>query len=514
MTDAATRTPLLSPKPTTPRDERTLQSRISYVNQVMRTRRPKAALSMINTMLDQEGRIPARIRSEFYARCVQQLIQERYWDGAYDLYWRMKDENLEGAEKVFESVLDAGLKMPGDSWRAESLVGDAAEQLEEVRPKQMKAILARLVRQQVDITLIRKFFREARIKAGPQWPLDAETCSLMAQAEAQSGYNTKAWSWFTKGKNIVGTIDAAPEEQKRFVMADLQTLYTRLLIGKLTFNPHREDSLPGLFKAMEKERVSLPRRLYNQLIADHSASGRGNIAFMFYRAMRHARPPVLGNEHTFRHLFNASIGRSTGWSSLDMGGRRLFRDMARQHLSNTNHCPSLPSNVMSTGVLNVALRYFMRHRDYAAATVTVRTFPVCAIPPCKQTHSSVVDGLVAHIEEDLLVASNRRVELWADRILGEVIKVWGRGEEFSKYILQKLLRTVDHIPNDLAPFYGDIKLLLALLRRAVLSSRGIWPDKDPVVDEKRFKRAMVFACKEMLPPKMKNTELWYMAPTA
>ncbi|KAG9057728.1 hypothetical protein FS842_004384 [Serendipita sp. 407] len=515
MNNIATRPPLLAPQPTTARDlddMRRISNRYLFVDRFIRSRRPKTALSMIHTVLNQEGRIPARIRPEFYAQCINGLIEERYWDEAYDLYWRMKAENLAGVEKVFEKILGAGKKQPKDNWRAKSLVGDAAGELEEVGPEHMKAILARLVRQQVDIHTIRQFFQQARIKAGPCWPLDSETCSLMAQAEAQSGQNTKAWSWFQKGKRIVGSLDHAPEDQKRSVHEQLQTLYTRLIIGKVTYNPHREDALPGLFRAMKKDKVLMPRRLYNHLIAGHADAGRCDVAFTYYQAMRRAKPPVPGNHYTFLHLFSASTGMSKGWSQLELGGRRLFRDMTRQHLSNTNHKPSLPSNVLNTGVLNAALRYFMRQRDYAAATITVRAFPICAILPDKQTHSNVIDELVYHIEKDLLASSTRRVELWADRILGEIIRVLGRGEEFSEYILHKLLRAVNYLPSDLKPFPVDMKLLLALLRRAVLSSLGVWPEKDPVVDERQFRGAMALARNEMLPPKAKNTEQWFMAP--
>jgi hypothetical protein len=152
----------------------------------------------------------------------------------------------------------------------------------------------------------------------------------------------------------------------------------------------------------------------------------------------------------------------------------------------------------------------MMRKDYAAATVAVRSFPVCCVPPDARTRHFVLYHLVKRIQTELSAPPSSDLLRWSDYMLGEVMKLWGNIRHGD--LVRKLLATVQTTTRAMMSRNINIKPLLALLRRALLANSCRMPGKDSEADDRVVGRLLDFACRDMLPPKSKDTESWFMAP--
>lgn len=432
---------------------------------------------------------------------IRELLNRKQWVLAYKLHARMTAERVEGANALLPELVMASRFMPAKSPEVDEIIARYADHVREPDDQLLKLLIARLVRQRGSMEAISHVFKSIKERKGESWTPGWEICSLMAQAEAQSGSIKSARRWFEQARDQIGNYKWAPSWQKEAIHVKLQIAYTRFLLG---LSERHGRALLNVLKKMEYDQVLPERILINKLIAKAASHGRADGAFALYRAMKFSNPPIPGNKHTFYHLFSASTYAVRDRWLLEMGGRRLYRDMTRQHLSNTNHAPHKPSNVFDCFTLNAALRFFLRNRDYAAATVTMRTFPVCNIRPTQKTQEDVIESIVSRIKQEIMNASPEPL-LWADRMLGEVIRLWHWDHEQRISIVEKLHRAVGHVTSSLTSTGVDLQLILALLRRAVLASESLWPGKDPELDKRTFAAVMEEASQDMLPRKGKHS---------
>lgn len=484
-----------------------IQSRIYPITLALSHREPHRAAAVGHQMLDQQRRVPDKLRPRFCILAVGKFLNAGDWDRALGFYLRMKSESMPGQAEALSMLLAGSLKLPSTTTKLDYLVREAPKTFDRIEDPQIQAILSHLVRQKKKIYTIREFLVNIQQRMGEEWIPSWEVCALMAQAEAQEGYDLAARDWFLKAKRRIGEL-----EQNRVDSAVLhearQNLYTKLIIGSAAFNENRPIFFNKILHQMKQDQVNPNRRIFNFFIQRHSRTGRADRAFAFYRSMRSSNPAIPADHHTFHSLFSASTSKTHSYWPLEWGGRRLFHDMTRQHLSNTDHRPQTKSNVITTAVLNAALRYFMHKRDYAAATVTMRTFPVCCIPPNINTHNTVVDGLLARIQEEVSKNTSEKLVQWSDRILGEVVRLLN-GAWID--IAAKLYATVERGARRARSNGIDVLFLLGLLRRAMLATLNRWPDKEPEVDKYVLKRVMNGAKAAMLPPKAANATGWFMA---
>lgn len=487
-------------------------SRFSPAYHALSRGEPRRAVAIAHKLLDQPRRVPTHLRPDFYMHTVKKFIQKGHWNGAYQIYNRMRAENLHGQAEALKLLLQKSVEQRTHINNLDRAIRQIPSTLDRIGEPELIAILAHLIRGKVNPTIIRDFLERSRSKLGKGWKPGWKVCGLMVQAEAQAGYEHEARRWLIRGRREIRSL-AKRNPDSALIYKAKQYLYTKLLVGSAAFNPLRPNHFHDIMKVMQQNKIAPTLRIYNILIQHYASAGRANRAFAFYRSMRHSNPSIIPDKNTFHALFSADSSRTFkgDFKWLDLGGRRLFRDMTKQHLSNTNHQPRAESNVLSTAVLNAALRHFMRKHDYAAATITMRTFPVCRIAPNRYTHSAVIDSLIGRVQEELSSNPSERVVTWTDRIVGEIVRLW-EGVSMSD-ITTRLLSTVEKGTRSCKVNGVDLRFLLGLIRRATLAALGRFPGKEPEVDDYVLKRVMHAASKAMLPTKAGNSSHWHR-PTA
>jgi pentatricopeptide repeat protein len=416
----------------------------------------------------------------------------------------MRAEALPQRGGVLEKMLRRSRKIPGTESKVDQAIRDAANVMDKVDEPELQAILAHFIRGKAEIFVIRELTKMFQEKKGPKWRPSWKTYGFLAQAEAQNGYNLAAEEYFRLGRVELYRMKDKGELTRAELRSFKEDLYTHLFVGHASFNLDRPALFNSLLLRMGKDHVSPRQRIYNIMIALYAKCGHGERAFAFYRSMRLSDPTILPNATTFRHLFSLLLTPTSKWWKLKQNERRLFKQMAHQHLENTGARPENRSDVLNTSVLNAALLLFMWRRDYAAATVTVKTFPACSIAPDTKTQSSVVDTLLKQINKELVRYPQKSIELWSDRMLGEVIRLWDGWS--SAGLRNRLLFTVRKLSTPMHKFSRsvldtgvDIRILLALLRRAIISSANMWPESDPVAEDALVNKAIARAYVDMFP---------------
>jgi pentatricopeptide repeat protein len=167
-------------------------------------------------------------------------------------------------------------------------------------------------------------------------------------------------------------------------------------------------------KRMKEDKVRLDISTFNAFIAFRTRQKKYYLPFTWYRRF-FCQPRTFSivritgglkttvmrpDAYTFTTLFNALRHihnlREKRWRvGNKILPRSLYRDFVYYHLLETRGKPSRPSSVAKPSVLNVALRTFMACRDYAAASVVVRTFTAFKILPTLYTYQVIVRSLLA-----------------------------------------------------------------------------------------------------------------------
>jgi hypothetical protein len=455
------------------------------------------------------------------------------WEGANGLYNRMKAEALPGRPLVLAMLLEYTVKRTFSPDDIDAVIRDSPN-LDKVTELEFQAALRHLVHSKVNVYVLERFFEKYGAKMskdGDEWEPSYRACAIMAQAYAQNGRDLEAEKWLKRAR--ARTAQLLPNVQKQ-QKADSE-VFTRFLVGSATFNHNRWKFFRDFWLVMRDEKIPMTTQIHNIFIQYFSLTGRADAAYLAYRNMKptvqikkgHSvgekknRNAAQPNTRTFQYLFNARSSQVKHFRSLREvgGGRGIFREMVELQINNTNHRPQSRHGVITVEVLNAALRHFVRKHDYAAATVALRTFPICKIPPNRFTATGIVHNLVARVARELQARSvdvghmqNAKTgqigkidqTLWVDRMLGEVIKFVDNILMGSDWITKKLLKLVGIDPRKWVSKSLDvvvlIRPLLELLRRALIANFSLWPGENPATEDKVLATAMEQANVQMLPP--------------
>lgn len=478
------------------------------VKRSINARGPEEALraSQKIELASAQSQLHPSIRAEFLQRCIDGFLAAGHWDLAYRLYHTMKTESLPGCAEAIAKLLRKSVEMRSPRPMLSTTIGDATLILKQVDEPELCAILAHLVRTEADIDIIRSLITGFQERKSYEWKPAWKVYALLAQAEAQNGYILAAEEYFVKSKREIENMKRDKQVTPTEYHSLKQKLYTNLFTGYATFGRDLPKVFNQILLRMQKDKTAPTQKIANSVIELHRRNGEGNKAFAFYRAMRHSDPIITPNATTFRHLFSMLVPPHSSYWELAYDRRRLFKYMANQHAVNTECKPKLPSDALGTAVLNAALRLFMVKQDYAAASVTIKTFPVCSVDPNAQTRSYIVDTLRKRIAKELANPDLGEEPRWSDRMLGEVIQIWDDKWRFT--LGSMLIRTVRQFAGSVCQAGIDIGMLLALLRRAIICSGNLWPGKDLAQEDALVDKEISRAVRHMLPKRLDTSE-WY-----
>lgn len=478
----------------------------------------KAAFSTaLQTLrLSQQGpkKIPPLVRQRWYREVVRCFLNAGDGQSAASVYVQMRAENLRAPASLLSTLLlrTRTSNIPFDKMK--KIVDDASQIMGELKEEHVQVVLQFFTELFQTWEPVEEIYRNFKRHQGEGWEPSARTCAIMAQAYTQASARATANWWFKKGRETAKRLPEGTREEA------LKELYECIFTGMRHFRwsgrwlkrkrKHGGEGMERRLRELLEDNIRPTRRIYNILIDHAGRTGRVNRAYEYYFGMRRANPPVQADHFTFQSLFKASLSLR---EAPPVPGRRLFRHMARQHQSKTNHRPRQPSSALNAMSLNAALHFFMRKRDYPAATVTVHSFPVCAIEPNKITFMRVWYGLLSRVKGELMVAPPREVMIWTDRLFGQIVRT---GAVWDNSVAQRLMnigwkdaleqlerrRGAKLKREETKCLLSELHLMLALLRRAILAALGRTPNRASFQeDNDAVEGAMAGARQEMLPPK-------------
>jgi pentatricopeptide repeat protein len=482
-----------------------------------RGNRPAAFSIALRTLsLSQQGpvKVPPLVRQRWYRAVLRRFLNAGDGQSAASIYFQMRAEKLRAPPSLLATLLlgTRTSNIPFD--KTKKIVDDASEMMGELKEEHIQVVLQFFIRLSQTWQPVEEIYRNFKRLQGEGWEPSARTCAIMTQAYAQANARVTTNWWFKKGRETAKSLpDGAREEA-------LKELYECLFTGMHHFRwspgwSKRKRKAGGYgmtrrIRELAEDNIRPTKRIYNILIDYTGRTGRVDRAYQYYSGMRQAEPPVPADHFTFQALFKAAISLH---KAPPIPGRRLFRHMVRQHQSNTNHRPSQPSTALNALSLNAALHFFMRTRDYPAATITVHSFPVCAIEPNKITFMRVWLGLLSRVKGELMAAPPREKTTWTDHLLGKIVRT---GAVWDNSVAQQLMdigwkdaleqlerrRGAKLKASENKGLRSELHLMLALLRRAILAALGRTPNRASFQeDNDAVEGAMVIARKELLPPK-------------
>jgi len=472
------------------------------------------ALQTLHLSQQSPKKIPPLVRQRWYREVLRCFLDAGDGQNAASVYVQMRAEKLRAPASLLATLLLKTRTSNIAFDNTKKIVDDASQMVGELKEEHIQVVLQFFTELFQTWEPVEEVYRNFKRHQEEGWEPSARTCAIMAQAYAQANARATANWWFKKGRETAKRLsDGAREEA-------LKELYQCLFTGMHHFRrsrgwlerkrKHGGEGMERLLRELLEDNIKPTRRIYNILIDQAGRAGRADRAYQYYSGMRHADTPVPGDHFTFQSLFKAAL--SLG-EAPPVPGRRLFRHMVRQHQSNTNHRPRQASTALNALSLNAALHFFMRKRDYPAATVTVHSFPVCAIEPNKTTFLRVWCGLLSRVKGELMAAPPREVKTWTDHLLGQIVRT---GAIWDNSVAQHLMdigwkdaleqlerrRGGKLKATETKGLRSELHIMLALLRRAILAALGRTPSRASFQkDNDSVEGAMVIARQEMLPPK-------------
>jgi len=240
--------------------------------------------------------------------------------------------------------------------------------------------------------------------------ISKKSLSYLIQIHVKRGQLEDAKAWLQRSIDQGTTLDAAP-------FTDLMTGFVR--------RKHTNE-LTATIANMQKAGVAPDLAVFNTIIFGHIKRLRFKDAVAVYNLLFSSRGKELTpDKYTFTNMFTMYLKglkpRFQVYSATraqQPHPRKLYNNLIECHLIQTGGWPSLQSETLTPGVLNLALRLFMQTRDYGAAYNVFQTFDTCQVPANSTTVEIVLRPLLAKIWRERRKAVKN--DTWLRTLLGPV----------------------------------------------------------------------------------------------
>lgn len=322
------------------------------------------------------------------------------------------------------------------------------------------------------------------------------------------------------------------------------TLDVALLTDLMTGFLRREhtDELTTAVADMQKENITPDLHIFNTIIFGHIKRLHFKDAIVTYNLLFESRGGGLTPDtYTFMNMFGMCLRalepRRRVYSMRRIPPprpRKLFNNLIECHLIKTGGHLSHRSRTLTTNVLNLALKLFMRAEDYEAAYVLLRTSNFCQVPANSATVNTLLRPVVAKIRRTRRGAP--KSDTWLRSLLGSewYDSVEANGTLFSLtntdilerlWVVGSLGPEEDLRPKDSSPtFYAnsvarkilagnidklypsDLKVLRRIVKRLFFAGTHRL-DLDPLIStESIWKARVTEARRDMIPNMEEMTE--------
>ena len=257
--------------------------------------------------------------------------------------------------------------------------------------------------------------------------------------------------------------------------------FTDLITG-FTSREHA-DELTATIAKMQKAGVAPDLAVFNTVIFGHIKRLHFLDALSTYNLLFSSRGDNLTpDKYTFTNMFTMYLKSlkpefqvfSVKRAQLPPP-RELYKDLIECHFIRSGGRPAVQSNVLATNVLNLALRLFLRTKDYEAASIVLHTFRICQLPANATTVRIVLQPLVAKIWKERRTMAKR--DAWVRTLLGfgwyENVKANGSWLSLTKLDILERLWVVGSagIYLDSEPKYSDPNWGVNSADRLILSGK-------------------------------------------
>jgi hypothetical protein len=297
--------------------------------------------------------------------------------------------------------------------------------------------------------------------------ISQKTLSYLIQIHVKRGQLEDAKARLQHSIDHGTTLDAAP-------FTDLITGFVRR---------EHTDELTATIAQMQKAGVAPDLAVFNTIIFGHIKRLHFLDALSTYNLLFSSRGDKLTpDKYTFTNMFTMHLKRlrpefqvySVKRARLPPP-RKLYNNLMECHFIRTGGQHAVQSNVLTTNVLNLALRLFLRTKDYEAAYLVFHTFRICQVPANATTVRIVLQPLLAKIRKERRTVAKKNT--WVRTLLGSVwyenVEANGNWLSLTEIdILERLwIVGTAGIHLDSEPKYSDLNWRVNAAVRDILSGK-------------------------------------------
>lgn len=331
------------------------------------------------------------------------------------------------------------------------------------------------------------------------------TLSYLIQTHVKRGQLQDAQEWLRRSVNQGITSDATP-------FADLITGFLR--------REHTKQ-LTATIANMQEANVAPDLVVFNTIIFGHIKRLHFKDALAAYNLLFSSRCKELTpDKYTFTNMFTMYLKSlrpefqlySVKKAKLP-SPRELYNNLIECHLLQTGGRFALSSNVLTTSVLNLALRLFLRTQDHEAAYNVFETFRICQVPANSATVRTVLRPLLAKLHRG---GQNIVKDPWVRTLLGsewyEKAEASGMLSSFTETdILERLWVVGSAGPQlDSHPKYSSLSWQIDAADRRVITGKISVLSSTDLKHLKNIVRRMFIASAHTmdLDPSIPTTAVW------
>lgn len=362
-------------------------------------------------------------KAEAYEKGVLLFFEHECYEGAFHLYDTMTEQGLlpTAALRARILALTMVLNLKKNAELLEGFKKVFAEGL--VDQRTLRELLMFMEREgSAKLKFIRDVANLYAESHGPEFRFGPQMSSYLIYVNFSLGVTKDA------AKVIEQYSTISMEEKKPLDPAPYTTYLDELLRRK----EYAGEDVDAVLQQMDADGVQLDIPVFNVLISSEVRNHRYDKAFMLYQYLLSNRTKELyPDDHTYTALFKALFLLHSPRSALTrrdkrpanmMSPRELFYSMLAAHVSSTSAEGRVrmirPSGIVTTAVLNAALRTFLIASDHPGAFVVARSFRACGVPLDEKTFRSTLDILTRSIFRSARARPRDPVRRWMNRFLG------------------------------------------------------------------------------------------------
>ena len=369
-------------------------------------------------------------RSSWYDKCTTLLLSRNEVPMATRVVIKALGDGVSLPNRILREVLGGAAHFSYQAWPSqvqEDEIEDEPVMIEQ-SVKNLYSLHQRLLEIRSRAEIIKWLNSYAR-DHDLDWANSAAITSIFIRASMASNEYKAAYRWFHRYRRRV--IKSADSEDA-LAWADP---YLALMSSHAYTYPVDLGFQQRILRMLIKDRVLPTLPIFNISMSTARRANQPRVVYNLYSLLRTHASHLVPDSFTFATLFKTMDRFNPDSRHPDLpDARHIFRHLIDTHLFIARGDPTFKTRTMTVSVLNVALRHFMRVRQYSAALVVLRCFEMCDLLPDKRTewiiHSFVlrrINGeLYARYPFECGVDSSRPT--WAELFTATILHAQFRGD--------------------------------------------------------------------------------------